>query len=396
MAGAEGDAQHHLAELNSRGSTILELFALRALVSPPYLPDPSRGLQSLEVIDLSSLVCGADGGRIRVAGVAVGESAAGVELTALTGAEESSNGENRTWANGTVYRTADDGTLVEIPLAERIDATLERGGTLRCGDIALVVRSGTVERIFLRGPSVAALGLRSEADVTRAFGPAEGLEWNGGWHMHHYPARNLAVGWSTRDGLVEHIAVGPSTWKEPRLGAPELLQELLATFLRLGTTTLTEPDDGSARVRYQRIAALGRALELGSPPQIVSGEFLASRPSHGRQQVLEELARGFESDRHRPDTGGRFAFTKLLHYRWSAERVIRAPDSVLECSIPVLCGVIAAQARIGQQVLALMVEVDRWLCTLMDPAKRSFELRELIARHGWPDVDLHQLEFDEL
>jgi hypothetical protein len=32
----------------------------------------------------------------------------------------------------------------------------------------------------------------------------------------------------------------------------------------------------------------------------------------------------------------------------------------------------------------------------MDPAGRTFELRELISRHGWPDVDLRQLELDEL
>ncbi len=43
-----------------------------------------------------------------------------------------------------------------------------------------------------------------------------------------------------------------------------------------------------------------------------------------------------------------------------------------------------------------MADVDRWICTLMAPDQRTFPLRELIAHHGWPDVDLHALEMDEL
>lgn len=61
-----------------------------------------------------------------------------------------------------------------------------------------------------------------------------------------------------------------------------------------------------------------------------------------------------------------------------------------------LLGLIETQNQFGAQLTAMMVDVDRWLCTLMDPAQRTFELKELIARHGWPDVDLREIEMDEL
>ena len=55
----------------------------------------------------------------------------------------------------------------------------------------------------------------------------------------------------------------------------------------------------------------------------------------------------------------------------------------------------ATQARIGEQITALMSDVDRWLCTLMDPNGKSFLERELIENYGWADVDILQLEMDE-
>lgn len=31
----------------------------------------------------------------------------------------------------------------------------------------------------------------------------------------------------------------------------------------------------------------------------------------------------------------------------------------------------------------------------MDPEQRTFELRDLVARYGWPDVNVDALEVDE-
>src|SRR5262249_39548916 len=80
-------------------------------------------------------------------------------------------------------------------------------------------------------------------------------------------------------------------------------------------------------------------------------------------------------------------FSNLLHYRSDVHRVVRdATSGWDECSDPALLGMIATQNRLEAQITELMVDVDRWLCPLMDPAQRTFELKELIARYGWPDV----------
>jgi hypothetical protein len=164
----------------------------------------------------------------------------------------------------------------------------------------------------------------------------------------------------------------------------------------LGAADWAEPPGGTERVRYQRIAALARALGLGKPAEIVRGAFLEGDLDDGRRRVLDELiAQGppFELRSFRGSTP--WMFSHMLQYRSNAERVVKATSGWLECSDPLLLGMISVQDRIGAKITTLMADVDRWLCSLMDPAGRTFELRELIARHGWPDVDLHQLEMDE-
>jgi hypothetical protein len=227
------------------------------------------------VIDLSPLLRGERGEGIRVAGVRVGDAAAGVERGVLTGAEEDAPGEPRTYSDGTVYRTRPDGTLVEIPLAERVEATLQRGGFLRCGEIALRVGGGVIERLFVRGPSLASLGIEREEDITARFGPAAGCEHSVlGWRLHHYPERGLAIAWHENERRVEHLRLGADPWREPRLGAKELLSEVLRAFDALSGAGDTEPPEGSARVRHRRVAALARAFGLGGVPDLLRGRFL--------------------------------------------------------------------------------------------------------------------------
>jgi len=268
---------------------------------------------------------------------------------------------------------------------------------LRCRDIALLVKEGAIERIFVRGASLETLGITREEAITTAFGPAAGHERKLGWRVHHYPARRLAIAWEARAGRIEHVALGTTDWQEPRLGGPALLEELLGAFPALARAGWAEPPEGSAKVRYGRIAALAGALRLGTPADLVKGAFLDPDAVDPRYQpLLEELAK-------RAPYGGsvrgwtvRMLYANLLQYRVDVEKVVRASSGWLECSDPVLVGMILEQNRIGAQLTALVADVERWLCTLMDPVGRTFELRELIARHGWPDVDLQQLELDEL
>jgi len=89
-------------------------------------------------------------------------------------------------------------------------------------------------------------------------------------------------------------------------------------------------------------------------------------------------------------------FHDLLVYRNDVRRVVDATSGWMICSDPVFLGMIAKQNQLGHQIEPLMTEVDRRLCTLMDPDHRTFRLRDLIAHHGWPDVDLRTLESMEM
>jgi len=347
-------------------------------------------------IDLAPLLRGEHGGQIRIAGVRVGDAAAGIDREALTGAEENAPGEARTYSGGKVYRTGADGRLVEVPLAERVEATLQRGGFLRCGPIALRVKDGAIERVFVRGPSLASLGVASEEDITARLGPAQGHEHSLGCRLHHYPDRGVVIAWHSREGRVEHVALGAEPWHEPRLGAKELLAELLRSYELVCGAGETAPTEGSARVRYLRIAALARALGLGDVPALVQGEFLDGALDPVRCGVLEEIAARGPRGAQTPYDPAAFVFRLLLSYRRDVYRVVHATSGWIECSNRVLLGMIFTQNEIGSRLEAMMTDVDRWLCTLMDPEARTIELRELVARHGWPDVDLEALEQDEL
>ena len=347
------------------------------------------------LLDLSPLLRGERGDRIRVTGVCVGEPATGVDGAALTGAEDDAPDEARTYADGTVYRRGSGGELVEIPLAERVDATIHHGGLLHAGPIALRVDRGVIDAIFVRGPSLDSLGITSDDDIAQRLGDAEGHERAWGQRVHHYPSRGFAIAWSDREGRLEHVRLGADAWQEPRLGPPALLRELLDASAVLAPLRWEEPGEGSARVRYQRIASLARALGLGPVGGLIEGVFLRDAESPGRIQVLLDIAAGSPSDRPMRPHWADVVFGRLLAYRIRVHHIVRETAGVLECSIPVLAGVLAEQNRIGAQLDGRMATIDGWLCRLIDPDDRAFELRDLIAHHGWPDVDLKELEREE-
>ena len=329
-----------------------------------------------------------------MAGVRVGDAAAGIERGAVTEATDDVPVERLTYINGALYRHGPDATRVEISLAERIDSVLRRGGALHCVGITLHVAAGRIERIRVAGAhSLASLKVRNEheEDIARRLGPAGGLERDVDHRLHHYPDRGLVVVWHSRYDRLEYVVLGPDPWRVPRLGARELLAELLDAFGILQPPWL-EPSDGIPRIRYQRIAALARALELGAVPELMAGEFLDGELSEGRCEVIDDIAARGPRVPPRCHCPG-MLFTELLHYRNAVQRLVRAETvEGLETDDPAMLGMIATQKHLGAQIAALMVDVDRWLCTLMDPAQRTFGLKELIARYGWPDVDLRALE----
>ena len=75
--------------------------------------------------------------------------------------------------------------------------------------------------------------------------------------------------------------------------------------------------------------------------------------------------------------------------------MLRATSGWLECSDPVLLGLIGEQNAVAGALRAKVADVDRWLALLIDPAGRSFEERELRARFGYPAGDLLATDADE-
>lgn len=357
------------------------------------------------MIDVSPLLRGASGTALRVAGVAAGEAAILIDRAALARADGQMLA-GWSQSNGKVHWTDAAGTRSEVPLATLGDEVIAGGGFLRVDAVAIRVDSGVVTRIFVRGSPLMALGIRREADVERVLGSAEGQSLERGCRVFHYPKRMFALGWHRKDGRVEHLALGADPWQEPRFGAPELLRESLAAFPTLAPSGWARPSQSwlpgrssnannpVTVARYQRLSALGTALGVGTPATFVKGEFLQGELHLGQHAVLDELAAlgGHEPRRFAPS----LLFTHLLHYRNDVERVITATSGWLECSDGALLGMIATQNRLGREIGALMTDVDRWLRTLIDPEARTFEQRDLVARFGWPDVDLHELEMDSL
>ena len=137
-------------------------------------------------------------------------------------------------------------------------------------------------------------------------------------------------------------------------------------------------------VRRERVAALCRALGLGAPAEVVKGAFLARTLDEGRRRVLDELAAHSPIPERRPSVPPSLVFTHLLQYRHDAERVIRATSGWLECGDPALLGMIAVQNRIAGQLTTALSDVDRWLCSILDPSGRSFRMGDLITTYGWP------------
>ncbi len=349
------------------------------------------------LIDLRPLLSGTLGSEILVGGVRIGE---GVGLLALseeiTGAEEaaSSTEDRLVHTKGSVFRQAPDGSLIEISLRSRVEAVVAKGGTLWLGQVSVRVEQGRVQRVFVRGGPLDGLAVRSESDIVGRFGVPSGIDRSLGARDYHYVERQLVVGWSTRENRLEYVALGPDPWVEPRRGAEDLLAELLWSFDKLAEVGWREPNDGALRTRFRRIAALARALGIGEPRGVAQGDFLDSEVSDGRQRVLLEIARTAVLDASRASFPVQ-AYQRLLAHRLKAEHVIGFNRSVLECSIPVLAGVLLQQERVAEALRASLSVVDGWLCRLFDPEGRTFTESELIKHYGWPDIDVRHQEAAE-
>lgn len=337
--------------------------------------------------DLRPLFSGTPGDRLLIDGVHVGEPAEGIAIEKITSADGPAD-EPRQYRDGEVWRKIGE-EWVEIPLAEMVAQVLRVGGLLRTEAGAFAVEGGRVAGVFLRGEWLEEV-FGSEGDIVARLGPPEGRHRAGGRHYYHYPSRALVVAWASGDDRIDYVALGPDEWREARLGARDLLRELL---LDDGL----EPAEGSARVRRARIEALASALGLGSSQDVLAGRFLSGELSPGRREVLVEIARrGPEAERTPRDFYAGMLYRSLLDFRHRVHAVQTATAGWLESNDAALAGMITTQNTIGARLGEDCTYLDDWLCRLLDPESRLFSNTQLVTDFGYPDVDLEDLERREL
>ena len=341
----------------------------------------------MRVVDWERLFDGhASGLETAVHGVRVGDTIAAIPLDRVTEIEPDVHPEGR-WSGSRGYfvRTP-DGREIPVPREVLVAEFSEHGGRAFIERVCYVVEHRTVRQIWVRGAPLAGLPLVLEPDIERALGPPGGIEQMRGGCVRHYPERSLSVAWA--NGAVDYIALGPVTWSPPVVRPRDVLGAWLeATMAGVGGDWTEPADRATSRwVRHARLMALLRAYELGSPRDFERGEFLAGKAlrDYPRVEALNARdRRGHSSDLPR-------TFEWLLRYRTDAEQLLQVHSGVLEAS-GLFAAALALTERTNRTVAAALGEVDALIVELISPVDRCIRLDEMIARWGWPDVDLHDL-----
>jgi hypothetical protein len=352
---------------------------------------------SSSTVDLQPLASNdSRGDAFEVLGIRVGVGAEDVRGLPITSASVDRSRGPLSIRGGKTHELV-DGEEREITLEQSIDRAIALDGSVWVDRIAFRLRGGRVDRIVVRGPSLASLGPPEE--VVDRVGPPEAVERAWGDVIHDYPARSLVIAWNARTRQMSFVALGADPYVEPCFGARDLVLELLDGWAALAPHRFCEPpNEGSSRVRYRRLAALALALDVHSVPELVDGGFLARRDVAVYDDLMRAIAQrapGYDPARARFYAPGDVLYRHLLGYRRDVHEVIRATSGWLECGEAALLGMIATQDAIAKKLLDEMVPIERWLATLIDPMDRTFPLRVLIERFGWPDVDLEELSRDE-
>jgi len=152
---------------------------------------------------------------------------------------------------------------------------------------------------------------------------------------------------------------------------------------------------------FRRVAVLARAFELGSVEELANGAFMERRSAEEYLPMMEALL-----DRHargRPQRfphldatafRARFTYSYLLSYRHKAQALLAHNAGWLETD-RAANAMIAATEEVNHELASGLALIEDWLARVIDPAQRTFPQRDLIARYGYPDVDMQQLRIDE-
>jgi hypothetical protein len=283
----------------------------------------------------------------------------------------------------------------ESPLEE----VRKQGGSVYAGPVTYVVANGRIRHIWVRGDLLSTLPFQAEADIERVLGPSKGLERKLGRLVHHYPERNLSVGWHAREGRLEHVTLGPVEWVPLTFGAKEVLREWLDAAGAGLAPEWQEPADRATSqwVRHARVVALLRAFELGSPKDFAEGSFLAKKELSAYPRATQALREAPEDARGFGNTDGLSRlFWWLLIYRTDAERLLRINSGWLSASHAGILAALRMTTDANEGVEAALEDLEAVLMELIEPSGKQLTERELIERWGWPQEDLEQLLMDEL
>jgi hypothetical protein len=309
--------------------------------------------------------------------------------------------EGRAYRNGRVFRIWPSGREEELPLSVRVERVLAGSGWLRVSELGVAVRvvNGNVVRLVVRGAPLSALDIREEADIPRRFGAFEGRTRSRGGVAYHYPSRAMMLAWDTEHQQLDYVCLGESDWREPELSARDLLDQLLHGWESFERSSWREPprSDPLSHYGYLRVAALARAFDLGTVNDVATGSFIDRRAPEQHRPMMNALLERYDGAGPQRFAGAaidassvRFAYRYLLSYRRKAQPLFMHNNGWLETDRQTNA-LIRISAEVNAKLLAQLALIEDWLARLIDPAQRVVQERELIVRHGYPDVDMQKI-----
>lgn len=155
------------------------------------------------------------------------------------------------------------------------------------------------------------------------------------------------------------------------------------------------------RYRYQRLVALFEAFDLPIDfASFADGEFLTGREA-GSFDFL-----GLETTVASPHFGSlalpirghqaQYLFHKLFALLKQVNILQSFNSGVLEASGVYYHAHQLSQAVVQSLAPEPLARVTTTLARLLDPTERTFSQAELVAQHGFPDVDLDEIDFEWL
>jgi hypothetical protein len=125
-----------------------------------------------------------------------------------------------------------------------------------------------------------------------------------------------------------------------------------------------------------------RPSELAEIARRLRPHWPKSWPPHSERSAGEPVLSGADLQ---------VVWERALRFRQEAERLVDFNGGVRVASGWHLCAVELTES-VGQSVYASLQELDSLLAEIVDPRRRVFSRDELIRSHGFPDVDLFEID----